>query len=298
MITGCSKPVSADLSSSEPVMQGGNTAGIRETEDDEMTGSARKQYDVSVTELVFYRDGKRIYGKLYTPNGSGEYPTVIMGHAFGANLSMMEGYAEAFAKSGISAYAFDFIGGGQNIRSDGIMEEMSVLTEAADMSVVLDGISELDTVDKNNIFLMGASQGGFVATYVAATRPDDVRGLIAFYPAYVLQDDSKKRTKNGTEMKETFTALGATLSRLYDEDAMSFDIYDVMKGYGGKALILHGTADTLVPVEYSERAVNTMPDATLVKIKGAGHGFGGSDDRYASDLAVSFVKQSVQNIRQ
>ena len=242
------------------------------------------------TEMTFTRDGKTIYGKLYTPRGDGPHPAVILGHQFGANHSTMEGYAKAFAENGIMAYAFDFIGGGHDIKSDGVMEEMSVLTEAADMSTVLDGIRALDNVDKNNIFLMGASQGGFVATYVAGTRPDDVRGLIAFYPAYVIQDDAKKRTDNGTNMKDSFMALGARLGRIYDEDALSFDIYDVMKEFDGSVLIVHGTADGLVPYEYSERAAETFADAELVGIDGADHGFGGADDERATGLAVDFVK--------
>ena len=252
-------------------------------------------YEVSVSEQTFIRDGKKIFGKLYMPKGEGKYPAVILSHAFGANLSMMEGYADAFARNGIIAYAFDFIGGGHDIKSDGVMEEMSVLTEAADLDTVLDGICELDKVDKDNVFLMGASQGGFVSTYVAGTRPERIKGLIAFYPAYVLQDDAKKRTNNGADMKDTFSALGATLSRVYDEDAMSFDIYNVMKKYDKKALILHGTADTLVPLEYSERAAKTIPNATLIKIEGAGHGFGGADDKYATDMAVDFVKECISD---
>ena len=240
-------------------------------------------------EMTFIRDGKTIYGKLYTPKGDGPFPAVILGHQFGANHSTMEGYAKAFTQNGIMAYAFDFIGGGHDIKSDGVMEEMSVLTEAADMSAVLDGIRGLDNVDKNNIFLMGASQGGFVATYVAGTRPDDVRGLIAFYPAYVIQDDAKKRTDNGTNMKDSFMALGARLGRIYDEDALSFDIYDVMKEFDGSVLIVHGTADGLVPYEYSERAAETFADAELVGIDGADHGFGGADDERATGLAVDFV---------
>ena len=248
-----------------------------------------KDFTFSVNELTFERDQKKIYGKLYVPDGDGPFPAVILAHAFGADLSMMEGYAEAFAKKGVIAYAFDFIGGGHNIKSDGSMEEMSVLTEAADMSAVLDGIRSLDDVDKKSVFLMGASQGGFVATYVAGTRPDDVKGLIAFYPAYVIQDDAKKRTNNGTDMKETFTALGAQLGRIYDEDALSFDIYDVMKEYDGKVLMIHGTADSLVPYEYSKRAAATFPDAELISIEGADHGFWGDDDKKATEMAVDFV---------
>ena len=246
-------------------------------------------------EMTFMRDGKTIYGELYTPKGEGPFPAVILGHQFGANHSTMEGYAKAFVRNGIMACVFDFIGGGHNIKSDGTMEEMSVLTEAADMSTVLDQIRALDNVDKDNVFLMGASQGGFVATYVAGMRPNDVRGLIAFYPAYVIQDDAKKRTGNGTNLKDSFTVLGAKLGRIYDEDALSFDIYDVMKKYDGSVLIVHGTADGLVPYEYSERAAETFADAELVAIDGADHGFGGADDERATSLAVDFVTSLSEN---
>ena len=189
MITACAGRVPAQSDVSEPVQK---------TEEPEKTEGPEKKeiYDISVSDLTFLRDGKKIYGKLYAPEGEGRYPAVILGHPFGADLSVMECYAEAFAKNGIIAYAFDFIGGGQNIQSDGTMEEMSVLTEAADMNTVFDGIRSLDTVDDENMYVMGASQGGFVATYVAATRPQDVRGLIALYPAYVLQDDARARTNN------------------------------------------------------------------------------------------------------
>ena len=142
-------------------------------------------------ELEFIRDGKKIYGRLYLPKGDGPFPAVIMGHGFGANLSVMEGYAKSFAENGIAAYAFDFIGGGHDIKSDGEMTEMSVLTEAADMDTVLDGILTLDSIDKNNIFAMGGSQGGFVATYIAGTRPDDIKGLIAL----VCQTDNHRRSR-------------------------------------------------------------------------------------------------------
>ena len=94
-------------------------------------------------------------------------------------------------------------------------------------------------------------------------------------------------------MKDSFVALGNRLSRIYDEDALSFDIYDVMKNYDGNALIIHGTADTLVPYEYAQRAAETMKNAELVKIEGAGHGFDSRDNEYATELAVGFVKDTL-----
>ncbi len=243
----------------------------------------------SVKDCEFTRDGMKIYGKLYVPDGQGPYPAVILGHGFGADLSMMQGYADSLAKHGYIAYPFDFIGGGANVKSDGKLTEMSVLTEAADMSAVLDGIKMLDVVDTDNVILLGASQGGFVATYVAGKRPDDIKGLIALYPAYVLQDDSRKRTDNGKNILDTFSVMDVTIGRKYDEDALSFDIYDVMKDYTGDAYIIHGTSDSVVPYSYSIRAAENMPDAELVPIEGAGHVFFGKDDEYATELILSHL---------
>ncbi|MCR5673726.1 MAG: alpha/beta hydrolase [Lachnospiraceae bacterium] len=244
----------------------------------------------SVSEIDFFRDDKKIYGKMYTPAGKGPFTTVILAHGYAADLSMMEGYANSLAEHGVAAVAFDFIGGGNNVKSDGTTSEMSVLTEADDMSTVLDRVLEMDSVDKDNVFLMGGSQGGFVATYVAAKRPTDVKGLIALYPAYVLQDDAKQRTDNGAKMTESYSFMGLDIGRKYDEDAMSFDIYDVMKDYDGKALIVHGTEDNVAPYRYSERAVKVLPDAKLVTIEGAGHVFFGDADKYCTQVVIDFVR--------
>ena len=301
LITGCGKAAdninsdkkdtAQDITSIEEPIQDESLINNKDNETSKKKENSGMTVKYKMQELEFLRDGKKIYGRIYLPEGDGPFPAAIMGHGFGANLSMMEGYAKSFAENGIAAYVFDFIGGGHDIKSDGKMTEMSVLTEAADMNTVLDGILALDIIDKNNIFAMGGSQGGFVATYIAGTRPEDIKGLIALYPAYVLQDDARKRTGNGTEFFDTFSVMGNTISRLYDEDALSFDIYDIMKNYKGNALLIHGTADQIVPYSYSERAVDTLPSARLITIEGAGHGFGGKDDEYATRCAIDFVKE-------
>lgn len=244
-------------------------------------------------ELIFERDGKKIYGKLYLPKAEDKVPVVIIAHGFGSNLSSNEYYASKFVENGIAAYIFDFIGGGHGIKSDGETTEMSVLTEATDMNIVLDGIAALPEINKKQIFLMGGSQGGFVASYVAAKRVTEVKGLIALYPAYVLQEDAWKRTPNPDEIPETMNVMGMTIGKIYNKDAMSFDIYEVIKSYLGNVLIIHGTSDSLVPVSCSEKAIELFPSAKLVKINGAGHGFNGTDEDYAGELAVQFVKENM-----
>ena len=171
------------------------------------------------------------------------------------------------------------------------MKEMSVLTEAADLSAVIDRMKEMPEVNPEQIFLLGASQGGFVASYVAGTRPEDVAGVIALYPAYVLQDNAWKQTPDPENIPETITLMGITLGGIYNRDAQSFDIYDVIKNYPGKVLILHGTVDSIAPISYSERAAEVFPDAELIRYEGANHGFMGKELIDSEERSVAFVQE-------
>lgn len=245
----------------------------------------------SVEEVGFERDGLHIYGELYLPKSDEPQPLVVISHGFGGNLRQVRAYAEMFAENGIAACTFDFIGGGSGSRSDGKITEMSVLTEAADLNAVIDGLTIRDDIDASELYLLGGSQGGFVSTYVAGTRPDDIKGLIAMYPAYVIQDDAWERTPDPDSIPETMNLMGTTIGRIYNADAMSFDIYDVMKDYPNDVLIIHGTMDNIAPISYSERAITVFPSAQLIRFEGAGHGFYGNDETRSAEMAVDFVKE-------
>ena len=272
-----------------------SAAGLLAAQDSPKNGENAALSQWSKKEVEFSCDGKKIAGVLYLPESETPVPAVILSHGFGGNYTGFEGgYCRAMADHGIAACAFDFCGGGRKSKSDGKTTEMSVLTEAADLDAVLDAVAKIPEIDAQNIFLLGESQGGFVSSYVAAKRPDDVRGLIAVYPAYVIQDDARKRAPDLDAAPETMEVMGMTLGKIYNVDALSFDIYELLPNFKRKVLILHGTADKLVPISYSERAVTTFPDASLVKFDGAGHGFWGPDLFRAITLALEFVKENAQ----
>lgn len=144
-------------------------------------------------ELWLQRDDQPIYGVLCTPaEEQQKYPLVIVSHGLGTSADQTLQEAQFFAEHGFAAYAFDFCGGSDRSRSgsaDGDMTKMSVLTEAADLSAVMDQLMGLDTIDNQNVFLLGMSQGGYVSAYVAAQRPEDVRALGLEYPAFACRTD-------------------------------------------------------------------------------------------------------------
>ena len=289
LLAACGKPSDAPSGNGAPSESG--------TEEQEIEVTLPAQGGYSMQELCFTRDGKKIYGELYLPEGNGPFPGVVIGHGLESSVEDTRTYAIALARYGIAAYAFDFIGGGSGVRSDGEITEMSILTEAKDMSVVFDGIRALEAVDADRMFVMGLSQGGFVATYAASQRPEDVKGLIAFYPAYVIQDDVKERTLNGNHITEDVCEImDITVGEIYMRDVLSFNMYDMMKKVTCSALIVHGSADETCPIYYSERASKTLPDAELITIEDAEHGFYDEDERYAAECVVLFIqKQCAQN---
>ena len=243
------------------------------------------------TPLLCTRDGLRIVGEFYTPAiGDPPFPTVILSHGFRDDMDGTRSVATGLAAQGIAVCIFDFIGGGWNIKSDGDMQHMSVLTEAADLEAVLGEVRKRPEVDANRLVLMGESQGGFVSTYVAAHHPE-ICALIAFYPAYILQEDARRRVSAPGYKPGHSEIMGVRLGEIYDTDALAFDIYDLMQGYEKPVLLIHGTADSIVPLSYSERAVRTFPNARLLTIPGAEHGFVGEEERTAVEASAAFIRE-------
>lgn len=246
-------------------------------------------------ELIVERDGMRIYGKIGIPQGAGLWPCVIFSHGFGASHVYDSGMEQRFLDSGIAFVAFDFCGGGPESLSSGTMLDMSVLTEAADLSAVIDSVRSMEEIDASRLYLMGSSQGGYVSAYVAALRPDDVAGLVLFFPAFNIADDARRRIEErGCDMPETVAVGPYVVARQYEADALSVDVFDHITGYGKGVLIVHGARDTLVPLSYSQRAAEVYGEnCRLVVLEELGHGFrmGPPELRdQAMGLALDFIE--------
>ena len=249
------------------------------------------------SELWLKNGDDPIYGVLYLPlEEKDKYPVVIISHGFGAISDETAPVAQYFAEHGFAAYVYDFIGGSVKSRSgaaDGDMTHMSVLTEAADLSAVIDQICELDFADPDNLFLIGQSQGGYVSSYVAAQRPEDIKALVLEYPAYALQDDCWERHGSIENVPETEHFMGQELGAIYSLDAMGMDIYDVIGAYNGDVLLIHGDKDPLVDISYSERAAEVYENEEFLIYEGASHGFTGEYAARANEDMLGFIEAHV-----
>jgi uncharacterized protein len=246
-----------------------------------------------IKEILWERDGMSIYGQAFIPaNEKGKYPTVIIGHGFTGTYRDNTNYAEFLAENGYAAYVFDFCGGSNYTKSDGNTRDMSVITEVEDMKAVLEHFKTLDFVDSEHIFLMGESQGGFVAALTAAERPKEISGLIMLYPAFIIPDNAKASYGSVSAIPDDTNLWGVHVSAKYYSDLWDLNVYDKIGKYTGDVLIFHGTQDHLVDISYSKRAAETYESAELVVYDGAGHGFNGSYSQDARDKMVEFVTKN------
>ena len=206
----------------------------------------------------------------------------MLSHSSSLTHEAMSGYALAIAKMGYAAYCFDFCGGSDKSKSDGKTDEMTVFTEVEDLRAVVKTVKSQANVEPMQVYLLGSSQGGLVSALLADECPDDFAGMILFYPAF-----------NIPEMVKMFSGFGdwgdfgdfgnwgdfgdfggmMSMSEAYINSIKDFDVWSHIGKFSKPVCIIHGTADMIVPISNSEKAVGLYPSATLNKIEGANHGF-------------------------
>lgn len=246
-----------------------------------------RQHPVETRELHVDNHGADIYGVLHLPSDvSGAMPLMIMSHGLGGTADSMASYAEAVSAMGIAVYRYDFRGGGEASRSQGSTTEMSPLTEVTDLEAVIAAARGWEFVDWNHVFLMGNSQGGLVSALTAPEYQDVIKAEILFYPAFVAHDNARSMYATLDEVPESEWFNWLTLGKKYYEDVWDLDAYEQACRFTRDVLLVHGDADAVVPISYSERLARELEHVEYHVIPGAGHGFHGDD----FDTAVSYIK--------
>lgn len=245
-------------------------------------------------EFTTTREGLKIRGSLFYPDGGGTYPVVIVSHEFMMNRSTTIGYAKKFAKMGYAAFCYDFNGGGEISQSQGKTTDMSVLTEVKDLKAVIAYALEQPFADGDSLTLMGCSQGGFVSAIVAAEYQEKIKRLILYYPALSIPDDARKGQMifakfDPENVPDKLFCGPIILGRQYVTDVLNMDPFSMISKYRGPVLLVHGDFDHIVDHKYSQRAyeayvaadkaavdsgeLESMPQVDFKTIKGGEHMF-------------------------
>ncbi len=247
------------------------------------------------------RDGLTIRGLEFKTEGD-NLPIAIISHGFMANYKTVEHYAKLFAELGYAAYCFDYNGGSVLMsKSDGRTTDMSVVTETKDLEAVIEYTKSLKYTNENKIVLMGCSQGGFVSALVAAKLKEKISKLVLFYPALCIPDDARNGKMmfskfDPNSLPETINCGPMKLGKCYVSDVLKMDPYEEIEGYLGEVLIVHGTDDKIVKMEYIEKAYevyknrNSKNKVELYTIEKGKHMFSKKHDKIAINYIKKFIK--------
>ncbi len=253
-------------------------------------------YKIKAQELCLGQEGSKIYGRLWLPVGKeGKLPTVICSHGLNSsyrNAEYMIG--KTLAMAGFAVYCYDFRGGSPYSKSEGDPADMSVFTEQEDLNRVIDHICQMPIVDTDNLFLQGESQGGFVSAITADQRPEQIKAMILYYPAFCIPEDARNRYPNLEAIPEKTGCRGNMMGRAYHEKLFDYDVYEHIAGFKKPVLIIHGAQDPVVKMPYIERAASVYPDAQLEILPNERHGFTPAGIKTAAHMVYDFLMNQME----
>jgi len=136
-------------------------------------------------------------------------------------------------------------------------------------------------IDKKNVFIMGESAGGYLSNLVGTTM-----GMKEFDEGDFLEESS--------DVQGVIDIYGPSTGHNFKDD------YYAMKYVSEKAapfLILHGTADALVPVSESEVLYGKLTElgvpADMVLLDGAVHGCDNFYQKEIEDIVLEFMRKNI-----
>ena len=214
-------------------------------------------------EIEIKRDGLILRG-IYQDYGK-DAPLLMICHGFTANYHHFDPFYPMLDAHHISYLAFDFNGHGS---SDGNFTDMNVFNEIEDGIKVLEYVNNLEY---SKLFLLGHSQGGVIASQLAAYYKDVIDGLILMAPAATLKDDAIKGELMGTKYDPTHIPNVVTPGRHssyqvgghYFRIAQLLPIYEVAGNYDGSVCLIHGNKDTVVDKVASIKYDEVYKNSTL-----------------------------------
>lgn len=252
---------------------------------------------ISKKRFLCRRDGMTIQGLAFIPDGE-KLPIAIVSHGFMANYKTTEDYAEFLAGQGFAAFCFDFNGGCIHGKSDNDTTKMTVFTEKEDLKAVIAYTRKLPFVDRDNITLMGCSQGGFVSALVGAELGKKITRLILFYPALCIPDDARAGKMMFAEfdpddIPEIIHCGPMKLGKAYAQSVLDVDAIEAIRSYPGPVIIVHGSKDEIVDCSYAQKAAEAYQNAELVIIPDGKHGFSKEHEKIALEAVEHFLKKEV-----
>ena len=233
-------------------------------------------------------DGLHLAGTLTLPGTSADHGVVLV---HGGGVTREEGgffsrLAAGLGDAGVASLRYDLRGHGE---SEGHQEDSPLTAHLNDIRVALD---YLLAAGLSRVSLLGASFGGGLVAYYAASGPGRLTRVVLFNPLLDyknrfidqkpywsddrLDDDAARQLSDSGYIAHS---PAFKLGRGLLNEVFWFCPRRVLGAITAPVLIVHGTKDTFVPVESSREALPLLnAEHRLVEIEGSQHGFAVHDD--------------------
>lgn len=218
-------------------------------------------------------EGQSLQLDAYLPEDAGPFPTAIVVHGggwvAGDRLSNVAPLFRPLLDAGFACLSISYRLAKQTSIFGAAVEDVELA-----MRYVREHAVELK-VNAEKLVLVGESAGGQLAAMAALREtPSDLKAVVSFYAPMDLEQlarESKAVLQHFRLAVQGAPWAAAMLSRLRELSPL----HHVHRGMP-PFLLIHGTADALVPFEQSRnmcRAVRALgADCDLIAVKGGGHG--------------------------
>jgi len=238
------------------------------------------------------RDGLILRGDLEIPDRN-HYDIVILMHGFtgNRNTAILTAVKNLLLENGIASIRFDFNGHGE---SDGLLKDMTVFNELSDGKAIIDYVKSLENI--RNIYLLGHSQGGVVASMLAGYYPEVFAKVVLMAPASTLKDDALKgicmdAIYDPLHIPDNLKVKDNIIGGFYFRIAQNLPIYEIAAKYTDPVMLIHGDNDVIVDKSASQRYHEIYKNSILYIQKGADHSFLQPYMQEAAKKAVDFIKK-------
>jgi pimeloyl-ACP methyl ester carboxylesterase len=241
----------------------------------------------SLDGVVIASSGSRLLGVLYRAGGAEPHPTALLLHGI-PGLERNTDIAYALRDIGWNTLIFHYRG------CWGSEGDYTLAGIPDDVRAALDAVTDGQLpVDPNRIAAVGHGLGGWAAIVTAAGRDSRIRAVVtlgglANLRTLSLSDqlaaDYARFLRNITPkgIQSQWRALGATYNPV--------DLVDAL--LPRPLLVIHGTADEIVPMSQAMELKQRAPGAELALIDGADHGFSQQRERLVN-LVVMWLKEKL-----
>ena len=221
-------------------------------------------------DVVFYRDGGAIYGRLTVPKGQGPFKTIIIVNGLYAPLGRYSDKAEHYAEHGYAVIEFLCQNGTRpESGEDPAFLGNFVVDQIKDLYAVIDSCEYLPEVDTSNIYLYGHSMGGIVVCYAGTYRQDEIKGLILVDPSFYAPE----------------------IMWFEDEVLLDRDLYPILETCKIPVIIFTGTEGSFgEDPDFFKPALAAFPNVQFVVIEGATHTMDGVEGEHLVDLSVEAIE--------